>query len=69
MAATKQVTVRVPIKLLQEIPEKASFAAYIVEALREKLAREENGALAPQSEALLVEQTPGQKRSKLAGER
>lgn len=69
MAATKQITIRVPIKLLQEIPEKASFAAYIVEALREKLAREENGALAMQPEGPVAEQTPGQKRSKLAGQR
>ncbi len=40
MAMTRQLTVRMPLDILQRLKEKGKTAPYIIEAVQEKLARE-----------------------------
>lgn len=41
MAMTQQLTVRMPVDVLRKLKEKGKTAPYIVEAVKEKMARDE----------------------------
>jgi hypothetical protein len=46
MAATRQVSVRLPLQVAERVEAKGSLAPYIIEAVKEKLQREDETELA-----------------------
>jgi hypothetical protein len=46
MSKSKQITVRMPLELAMAVRERGNTAAYIVEAVRDKLARDRQASIA-----------------------
>ena len=46
MAAKKQITVRMPVELVSDMESRGGTTVYIIEAVREKLARDKQAEIA-----------------------